>query len=53
MGETQRTKNAFMAAVKELTKLAAAQDDSTGDQIKDIFAVHLRFLRDETMKARS
>jgi len=52
MAETQRIKNAFASAVKELRHLAAAQDDSTGGKIKDIFAVHLRFLRDKILLRR-
>ncbi len=52
MAETQRIKNAFTAAVRELTQLAEAQDDSTGGKIKDIFAVHLRFLRDKSLIKR-
>lgn len=52
MGETQRIKNAFGSAVKELKKIADAQDNSTGGQIKDIFAVHLRFLRDKSLQRR-
>jgi len=52
LAETQRIKNAFIGAVRELTMLAEAQDDSTGGKIKDIFAVHLRFLRDKSLKKR-
>ncbi|MHC4744004.1 MAG: phosphoenolpyruvate--protein phosphotransferase [Planctomycetota bacterium] len=52
MAETQRIKNAFASAVKELKEIADAQDDSTGGQIKDIFAVHLRFLRDKSLQRR-
>jgi len=49
--ETQRVKNAFTAAIAELTRLAAAQGKSAG-KIKDIFAVHLRFLRDRTLRRK-
>ena len=52
MAETQRIKNAFIAAARELTKLAAAQDTSASGKIKDIFAVHLRFLRDKSLIRR-
>ncbi|HLB73050.1 MAG TPA: phosphoenolpyruvate--protein phosphotransferase [Sedimentisphaerales bacterium] len=52
MIETQRIKNAFAAASRELTKLADAKDKSGGGKIKDIFAVHLRFLRDKSLKKR-
>jgi len=49
--ETQRVKNAFTAAIAELTRLAAAQGKSAG-KIKDIFAVHLRFLKDRTLRRK-
>jgi len=49
--ETQRVKNAFTAAIAELTRLAAAHGKSAG-KIKDIFAVHLRFLKDRTLRRR-
>ena len=52
LAETQRIKNAFTGAVRELTTLAEAQEDSAGGKIKDIFAVHLRFLRDKSLKKR-
>ncbi|MBL7154443.1 MAG: phosphoenolpyruvate--protein phosphotransferase [Phycisphaerae bacterium] len=47
--ETQRIRNAFTEAVHELTELAAGQDESGGGKIKDIFAVHLRFLHDKSL----
>lgn len=49
--ETQRVKNAFTAAIAELTRLAAAHGKSAG-KIKDIFAVHLRFLKDRTLRRK-
>jgi len=49
--ETQRVKNAFTAAIAELTRLAAAQGKSAG-KIRDIFAVHLRFLKDRTLRRK-
>jgi phosphotransferase system enzyme I (PtsI) len=49
--ETQRVKNAFTAAIAELTRLAAVQGKSAG-KIKDIFAVHLRFLKDRTLRRK-
>ncbi len=52
MIETQRIRKAFAAAARELTKLADAKDKSGGGKIKDIFAVHLRFLRDKSLKKR-
>ena len=50
--EVQRVRNAFRDAIKELTKLEEAQADPAGGRIKDIFAVHLRFLRDRTLRRR-
>jgi len=50
--ETQRVKNAFIDAIRELTALEAAQDPTTSGNIKDIFAVHLRFLRDKSLRRR-
>ncbi|MBN1362600.1 MAG: phosphoenolpyruvate--protein phosphotransferase [Sedimentisphaerales bacterium] len=52
MGEVQRVRNAFRDAVVELTELEQAQDDTAGGRIKDIFAVHLRFLRDRRLRKR-
>jgi len=49
--ETQRVKNAFTAAIAELTRLAAVQGKSAG-KIMDIFAVHLRFLKDRTLRRK-
>ncbi len=50
--EVQRVKNAFDGAVEELSGLAAAQDQAAGGKIKDIFAVHLRFLRDKSLRKK-
>ncbi len=50
--EIQRVKNAFTNAIDELTKLEAALDQTEGGKIKDIFAVHLRFLRDRNLKKK-
>jgi phosphotransferase system enzyme I (PtsI) len=52
MTEIQRVRNAFKAAIAELTHLAAAQDRMEGGKIKDIFAVHLRFLRDKSLRRK-
>jgi len=52
MVETQRIKNAFADAANELTELASATDQTAGGKIKDIFAVHLRFLRDKSLKRK-
>lgn len=52
MGEIQRLRNAFQDAARELTELEQAQDQTGGGRIKDIFAVHLRFLRDRSLRRR-
>ncbi|HEC02092.1 MAG TPA: phosphoenolpyruvate--protein phosphotransferase [Phycisphaerales bacterium] len=52
MIETQRIRNAFKDAIGELTRLEAARDPTEGGKIKDIFAVHLRFLRDRSMRKK-
>ena len=46
--EIQRIRNAFKDAIGELTQLEAAQDQTEGGKIKDIFAVHLRWLHDRS-----
>jgi phosphoenolpyruvate-protein phosphotransferase (PTS system enzyme I) len=50
MGEVQRVRNAFKEAVRELTELAAGQDPVSTSKVQDIFAVHLRFLRDRSLR---
>ena len=50
--EVQRVRNAFKGAIGELTELEAAQDQTEGGKIKDIFAVHLRFLHDRSLRKR-
>ena len=52
MLEIQRTRNAFKDAIKELTKLESKQDQTEGGKIKDIFAVHLRFLHDRSLRKK-
>jgi phosphotransferase system enzyme I (PtsI) len=52
MMEIQRVRNAFKAAIVELTELEAAQDRTEGGKIKDIFAVHLRFLHDRSLRKK-
>ena len=52
VGEIQRVRNAFQDAIEELTSLERGQDEATGGHIKDIFAVHLRFLRDRSLRRR-
>jgi phosphotransferase system enzyme I (PtsI) len=50
MSETQRTRNAFKAAIDELTRLQAGREATEQRKIKDIFAVHLRFLHDRRLR---
>ena len=52
MVEIQRVRNAFGAAAEELAQLEAAQDMGGEGKIKDIFAVHLRFLHDRSLRKR-
>jgi phosphoenolpyruvate-protein phosphotransferase (PTS system enzyme I) len=52
MIEVQRVRNAFRDAVRELTELEEAQAQTAGGRIKDIFAVHLRFLRDRSLRRK-
>ena len=50
MGEILRVRNAFKQAIGDLTELEAEQGESDAGKIKDIFAVHLRFLRDRSLR---
>ncbi len=52
MAETQRIRNAFKDAIDELTHIEPIQDSTGGSKIRDIFAVHLRFLRDRSMRKK-
>src|SRR4030042_1344257 len=52
MTEIQRARNAFKDAIAELTRLESAQDQAKGGKIKDIFAVHLRFLHDRSLRKK-
>ena len=52
MIEVQRARNAFRAAADELAKLEKAQNQIEHRKIKDIFAVHLRFLRDRSLQKK-
>ena len=52
IAEIQRARNAFKAAIEELTELEAGQDDIAQRKIKDIFAVHLRFLHDRSLRKK-
>jgi phosphotransferase system enzyme I (PtsI) len=48
--ETQRVRNAFKDATDELERLQGEQIE--GRKIKDIFAVHLSFLRDRSLRKK-
>ncbi len=50
--EIQRTRNAFKDAIAELSKFESAHVQSEGGKIKDIFAVHLRFLHDRSLRKK-
>jgi phosphotransferase system enzyme I (PtsI) len=52
MVEIQRTRNAFKAASDELSQLESGQESTELRKIKDIFAVHLRFLHDRSLRKR-
>lgn len=51
MHEIRRVRNAFKDAIEELTRFEAAQDQ-TSSKIKDIFAVHMRFLHDRSLRKK-
>ncbi len=50
MSEIQRVRSTFKAAAKELTGLESGQDVIKHRELKDIFAVHVRFLRDKSLQ---
>ena len=52
MTEIRRARNAFKNAAGELTKLQAGQETIEQRKIKDIFAVHLRFLHDRSLRKK-
>jgi phosphotransferase system enzyme I (PtsI) len=52
MIEIQRARNAFSAAADELTRLQAEQETIERRKIKDIFAVHLSYLRDRNLRRK-
>ncbi len=52
MIEIQRARNAFKSAIAELTKLQSGQASIEQRKIKDIFAVHLRFLHDRSLRKK-
>jgi len=52
MIEIQRLRNAFKDAINELTGQDAFKDEMAQKNVKDIFAVHLRFLRDRSLRKK-
>jgi phosphotransferase system enzyme I (PtsI) len=50
-GEIKRVREAFTGAIKELTELEE-KGRIEESKVKDIFAVHLRFLRDKSFRKR-
>jgi phosphotransferase system enzyme I (PtsI) len=48
--EIQRLRQAFLDAIEEVTHLHGTQADIWDRRIKDIFAVHLHFLRDRSLR---
>lgn len=49
--EIQRVRDAFASAIRELDELESAKHIREG-KIQDIFAVHMRFLRDKSFRKR-
>lgn len=49
--EVKRVRNAFASAVSELNEIGKSKDIAEGN-IKDIFAVHMRFLRDRSLRKK-
>jgi phosphoenolpyruvate-protein phosphotransferase (PTS system enzyme I) len=52
LAETQRVRNAFGDAIEELMGLQGEQKELEGRKIRDIFAVHLSFLRDRSLRKK-
>lgn len=50
--EIHRLRQAFLDAIDEVTHLQGAQADIWDSRIKDIFAVHLHFLRDRVLRKK-
>lgn len=50
--EIHRLRQAFLDAIEEVTHLQGAQADIWDSRIKDIFAVHLHFLRDRVLRRK-
>ncbi len=51
-GEVQRVRDAFKAAIRELSLMRGEYKRIDRSDIRDIFAVHLRFLRDKSLRSR-
>ncbi len=52
MIEIQRARNAFKAAADELSQLKAEQKSIKQREIRDIFAVHLRYMKDRSLRKK-
>ena len=52
MIEIQRARNAFRGAIAELTEMDAVSGEIEERKIRDIFAVHLRFLHDRSLRKK-
>jgi phosphoenolpyruvate-protein phosphotransferase (PTS system enzyme I) len=50
--EVKRLRNAFEEAISELNTLEAMQAQTAGNKIKDIFALHLSFLKDRSLRKK-
>lgn len=50
--EIQRVRSAFKSAIGELTELDKAHGHTEASKIKDIFAVHMRFLHDRSLRKK-
>jgi len=50
--EIKKVRLAFKHAITEVNTLEAAKSDVKESNIKDIFAVHLRFLRDKSLRTK-
>jgi len=51
VAEVKKVRDAFRKAVEELEKVESGEQVAEGD-IKDIFAVHLRFLKDRSLRKK-
>ncbi len=50
--EVQRIRNAFKSAAEQLAKIKTRRGEIEENEIKDIFAVHLRFMRDRSLRKK-